>query len=111
MTGTFSCAIDGRQTRHRYTEPTFCQQTTVSQAQHPSQMAPVAVTAFTSTTALGAGLDAQAAALTARRSGMRRNDFGPQPLPCWIGRVEGVEDVVLPPPCKAGTAATTAWPG
>lgn len=59
-------------------------------------MAPVAVTAFTSTTALGAGLDAQAAALAARRSGMRRNDFGPQPLACWIGRVDGVEDVVLP---------------
>ncbi|WP_301950543.1 beta-ketoacyl synthase N-terminal-like domain-containing protein, partial [Xanthomonas fragariae] len=59
-------------------------------------MAPVAVTAFTSTTALGAGLAAQVAALTARRSGLRRNDFGPQPLHCWIGRVDGVEDVVLP---------------
>ncbi|MBB3803143.1 beta-ketoacyl-[acyl-carrier-protein] synthase family protein [Xanthomonas cannabis] len=59
-------------------------------------MAPVAVTAFTSTTALGAGLAAQAAGLRAQRSGLRRNDFGPQPLPCWIGRVDGVEDVVLP---------------
>ncbi len=68
----------------------------MSQAQHPSQMAPVAVSAYTSTTALGAGLAAQAAALQARRSGLRRNDFGPQPLPCWIGRVDGVEEVVLP---------------
>ncbi|MCC4619265.1 beta-ketoacyl-[acyl-carrier-protein] synthase family protein [Xanthomonas cassavae CFBP 4642] len=59
-------------------------------------MAPVAVSAYTSTTALGAGLAAQAAALQARRSGLRRNDFGPQPLPCWIGRVDGVEEVVLP---------------
>ena len=59
-------------------------------------MAPVAITAFTATTALGAGLDAQASALRERRSGMRRNDFGPQPLECWIGRVAGVEDVVLP---------------
>ncbi|KGE50765.1 beta-ketoacyl-[acyl-carrier-protein] synthase family protein [Xanthomonas axonopodis pv. vasculorum] len=60
-------------------------------------MAPIAVTAFTSTTALGAGLAAQAAALSARRSGLRRNDFGPQPLlPCWVGRVDGVEAVVLP---------------
>ncbi|MBB3827653.1 beta-ketoacyl-[acyl-carrier-protein] synthase family protein [Xanthomonas arboricola] len=59
-------------------------------------MAPVAVTAFTSTTALGAGLAAQAAGLRAQRSGLRRNDFGPHPLPCWIGRVDGVEDVVLP---------------
>lgn len=74
-------------------------------------MAPVAVTAFTSTTALGAGLHAQAAALTARRSGMRRNDFGPQPLPCWIGRVDGVEAVVLPESLQGWDCATTAWLG
>ncbi|KAB7770577.1 beta-ketoacyl-[acyl-carrier-protein] synthase family protein [Xanthomonas maliensis] len=59
-------------------------------------MAPIAITAYTSTTALGHGLAAQASALEARRSGLRRNDFGPQPLDCWIGRVEGVEAVVLP---------------
>ncbi len=59
-------------------------------------MPPINILAFTTTTALGSGLDAQRQALQARRSGLRRNDFGPDPLSCWIGRVDGVEDVVLP---------------
>ncbi|RZZ81380.1 beta-ketoacyl-[acyl-carrier-protein] synthase family protein [Pseudoxanthomonas winnipegensis] len=61
-------------------------------------MRPLAITAYTATTALGHGRQAQAQGLEARRSGLRRNDFGPTPrLDCWIGRVDGVEDVVLPP--------------
>lgn len=66
----------------------------------PSQprMTPLAITAYTATTALGAGRQAQAQALDQRRSGLRENDFGPAPrLDCWIGRVDGVEDVTLPP--------------
>lgn len=60
-------------------------------------MTPLAITAYTATTALGAGRQAQAEALDQRRSGLRRNDFGPAPrLDCWIGRVEGVEAVQLP---------------
>lgn len=59
-------------------------------------MPPINILAFTTTTALGSGLDAQRQALQARRSGLRRNDFGADPLSCWIGRVDGVEDVVLP---------------
>ncbi|KGM54914.1 3-oxoacyl-ACP synthase [Lysobacter arseniciresistens ZS79] len=64
-------------------------------------MAPLAIRAFTATTALGRGVEAQHRALVERRSGLRRNDFGPvgedgAPLPCWIGRVDGVEDVALP---------------
>ena len=64
-------------------------------------MAPIAIRAFTATTALGRGAGAQHRALLDRRSGLRPNDFGPSgedgaPLPCWIGRVEGVEDVALP---------------
>ncbi|MCE7032139.1 beta-ketoacyl-[acyl-carrier-protein] synthase family protein [Lysobacter sp. GX 14042] len=63
-------------------------------------MEPVAVRAWTATTALGRGVQAQLDALVAGRSGLRRNDFGPlvdgAPLPCWIGRVEGVEDSPLP---------------
>lgn len=54
-------------------------------------MKPLAVTAFTSTTAAGHGNDALAAALIAARSGLRRNDFTHHPLETWIGRVEGVE--------------------
>lgn len=61
-------------------------------------MAPLSVRAFTATTALGAGNAAQREALQARRSGLRHNDFGDPGtrLDCWIGRVEGVEDVRLP---------------
>ena len=59
-------------------------------------MPPIAIRAFSATTALGLGVAAQAAALQARRGGLRRNDFGPAPLAAWIGRVEGVEDAPLP---------------
>jgi len=60
-------------------------------------MTPLAITAYTATTALGAGRQAQINALDQRRSGLRRNDFGHGPrLDCWIGRVDGVEDVQLP---------------
>ncbi len=65
-------------------------------------MTPVAIRAYTATTALGHGREAQAEALRARRSGLRRNDFGDGAtadarLDTWIGRVDGVEAVVLPP--------------
>ncbi|HET7330286.1 beta-ketoacyl-[acyl-carrier-protein] synthase family protein [Dyella sp.] len=57
---------------------------------------PLAVTAFTATSALGLGLDAQLDALRHQRSGLRANDFSSAPLPCWIGRVDGLEDAALP---------------
>lgn len=56
----------------------------------------LAIRAYTATTALGRGRAAQAQALDGRRSGLRRNDFGPEPLDTWIGRVSGVEDEPLP---------------
>jgi 3-oxoacyl-[acyl-carrier-protein] synthase-1 len=64
---------------------------------------PLAIRNYSATTALGAGRTAQLAALRERRSGLRRNDFGPRRrdgslLPTWIGRVQGVEDAALPPP-------------
>ena len=51
---------------------------------------PLAVTAYTATSALGLGLDAHLGALAQQRSGLRANDFGHRPLACWIGRVAGV---------------------
>ena len=60
------------------------------------RIAPLAVTALTATTALGAGLAAQRDALRQRRSGLRRNDFGRAALECWIGRVDGLEQAPLP---------------
>ncbi|MEN1944882.1 beta-ketoacyl-[acyl-carrier-protein] synthase family protein [Luteimonas sp. MJ293] len=59
-------------------------------------MPALAIRAYTATTALGRGRAAQAQALDGRRSGLRRNDFGPEPLDTWIGRVSGVEDEPLP---------------
>lgn len=60
-------------------------------------MPPLAVRAYTATSALGWGRDAQATALREARSGLRRNDFGRERLDCWIGRVEGLESLALPP--------------
>lgn len=57
---------------------------------------PLAVTAYTATSALGSGLDAHFQALLQQRSGLRPNDFSDTPLACWIGRVDGVEAVALP---------------
>ena len=60
------------------------------------QIPALAIRAYTATTALGRGRTAQAQALEERRSGLRRNDFGPEPLDTWIGRVDGLEDAPLP---------------
>ena len=63
----------------------------------PPLLAPLNILAYTATTALGAGLDAQRQALREKRSGLRPNDFGDAPLACWIGRVDALEDQALPP--------------
>ncbi len=57
---------------------------------------PLAVSAFTATSALGPGLESHVAALAASRGGLRPNDFSSAPLACWIGRVDGVEEASLP---------------
>jgi 3-oxoacyl-[acyl-carrier-protein] synthase I len=49
------------------------------------------VTAYTATSAVGVGKAAMLSAVAERRSGLRPNDFGHDPLATWIGRVEGVE--------------------
>jgi 3-oxoacyl-[acyl-carrier-protein] synthase-1 len=59
-------------------------------------IAPVRVTSYTATCAVGAGKAALFAALQAQRSGLRPNDFGPTPLDTYIGRVEGLEEAPLP---------------
>ncbi len=54
-----------------------------------------AIAAYTAVSALGDGVDAHARALRAGMGGLRRNDYAPPgqpPLPCWIGRVAGLED-------------------
>jgi 3-oxoacyl-[acyl-carrier-protein] synthase-1 len=62
----------------------------------PLPIPALAVSAYTVTSALGTGLAAHASALRHGRSGLRPNDFGPRPLPCWIGRVQTLEHQPLP---------------
>ncbi len=66
----------------------------MSPALHPIR--PLAIRAYTTTTALGRGMAAQADALRSRRGGLRRNDFGDGLLDAWIGRVDGLEEASLP---------------
>ncbi|MCX7512592.1 beta-ketoacyl-[acyl-carrier-protein] synthase family protein [Frateuria sp. STR12] len=58
---------------------------------------PLAVSAFTATSALGRGREAHLRALCDARTGLRANDFSLAPLACWVGRVDGVEQAPLPP--------------
>jgi len=62
----------------------------------PPRISPLQISAFTATSAVGVGKEPLADALAHSRSGLRANDFGDAPLPTWIGRVDGLEDVRLP---------------
>ena len=56
-------------------------------------MKPLAVTAYTATSALGRGAGAMLEALRSGTSGLKPNDFDrPGELRAWIGRVAGLED-------------------
>ncbi len=68
----------------------------------PVSMIPLAITAHTATSAMGRGLQAHLDVLHSERTALRENDFSRAPLPCWVGRVEGVEEVDLP-------HASAAW--
>ena len=56
----------------------------------------LAITAYTATCAAARGREALACALAARTGGLRANDLSD--LPCWIGRVTGIDDLPLPAP-------------
>ena len=58
---------------------------------------PLNVTAYTAVCAAGGGRAALYEALRARRSALKPNDFTPEPLATWIGRVVGLEQQPLPP--------------
>ncbi len=62
----------------------------------PDRTAALAITAYTATCAAGRGREAIAAALSTRTSGLVANDFTSHPLPCYIGRVAGLEQASLP---------------
>ena len=54
-------------------------------------MTPLAIRAYTTTNAAGIGKAATARALMAARSGLIVNDLPWAPLPCWIGRIAGID--------------------
>lgn len=60
-------------------------------------MRPLNISAYTATCAVGTGKAALLDALKTGRSGLRPNDFSATPLDTWIGRVEGLESLQLPP--------------
>lgn len=62
----------------------------------PARIEPLAVTAYSATSALGRGLAAHVDALRRGRGGLTPNDFSSAPLACQIGRVTGVEESPLP---------------
>ncbi len=76
-------------------------------------MKPLAITAATLTTALGAGNAATLAALRAQRSGLAPVRFLDLPLPTWTGEVDGVDAVALPVPLNAHDCRNNrlAWLG
>ena len=57
---------------------------------------PIQISAYTVTTAAGTGKRPLLAAMREQRSALTANDFGPEPLPTWIGRVAGIESAPLP---------------
>ena len=59
-------------------------------------IAPLRIAAYTVTSAAGVGKAALLAALRTGRSALTLNDFGPTPLPTWIGRVASLEAAPLP---------------
>ena len=76
---------------------------------HRMKFDPVAISAYTATTAVGRGHGALLDALRTRRSGLKRyearRDFavdvdGPT-LDTWIGEVEGLQSVALPEPLSS----------
>ncbi len=63
----------------------------------PTRIAPLAITAYTATSALGHGCAAHTVAMLTDQGGLTPNDFTQTPLACAIGRVEGLEERPLPP--------------
>lgn len=59
-------------------------------------MTPLAVSAYTAVSALGTGVQAHRQALADGRGSLRLNDISSQPLPCHVGRVDGIEAHPLP---------------
>ena len=58
---------------------------------HDDNMTALAISSYTTSNAAGIGKAATALALREGRSGLAPNDLDWAPLPCWIGRVAGLD--------------------
>jgi 3-oxoacyl-[acyl-carrier-protein] synthase I len=54
-------------------------------------MTPLPISAYTVTSALGAGRQSHIAALRSEQSGLRQFEFDTNTLPCWLGQVAGFD--------------------
>jgi 3-oxoacyl-[acyl-carrier-protein] synthase-1 len=72
---------------------------------------PLAITAFTTTSAAGIGNAATLEALRAGRTGLAPNALPWAPIPCWIGEVAAAQGAALPAPFAAYDCANArlAW--
>ena len=79
----------------------------------PRRLPPLRITAYTTTTAAGAGRAALLSSLKFSGSALRPNDFGPSPLATWIGRVDAIESTALPRPLASWDCRNNrlAWLG
>lgn len=78
----------------------------------PSPILPICVRAYTSTSAIGVGRHAWLSAIQSGRGGLRANCYGPDPLPSWVGQVDGL-DAPLPSALKTWDCRNNrlAWLG
>lgn len=58
---------------------------------------PLLLSHYTAASCIGAGLDATLASLQAQRSGLEQCRFDTVDLDTWVGQVEGVDQVAMPP--------------
>ena len=64
-------------------------------------MNPLPITALTTASPIGLGLEKALLALRQGQSGLRPNDFDDATLPTWIGRVDAIEACTLPAALQA----------
>jgi 3-oxoacyl-[acyl-carrier-protein] synthase-1 len=79
----------------------------------PNRIPPLSISAYTATCAVGRGTAALVEALQERRGGLIENNLTQYPLPCFIGRVAGLENAPLPAPFTAHESRNNrlAWLG
>jgi hypothetical protein len=82
-----------------------------ARARRHAGMTPLAISAYTLTTALGTGREATLDALRPSAPASSPGHFLDVELPTWIGEVAALANARCRPISPTSTAATTGWPG